>query len=90
MATQILSITCDNASCNDKMIEELAKCVTGFPGQANRTRCFAHIINLVVKSLLKQFDILKNNAGPTLSATQQELEELAEELETEGGGKGDG
>ena len=72
------------------MIVELAKRVMGFPGQANRTCCLAHIINLVAKRLLKQFDVLKNNAGPALSTTQQELEELAEELETEGGGKGDG
>ena len=80
MVSQILSITCDNASCNDKMVEELAMCVTEFPGQANRTHCFAHIINLVAKSLLKQFDLPENKAGSAVSATQEELQECMEEL----------
>src|SRR6266481_3143445 len=79
--SQMLSLTCDNASCNDKMVEELAMRVTEFPGQANRTCCFAHIINLVAKSLLKQFDLPENKAGSSVSATQEELQEFTEELE---------
>lgn len=27
-----------------------------FPGAANRCRCFAHIVNLVVKAILRRFD----------------------------------
>lgn len=38
------------------MIEELSEIVDEFPGEANRTRCFLHIINLVAKSMLKQFE----------------------------------
>ena len=81
--SQMLSLTCDNASCNDKMVEELATRVTAFPGQANHTCCFAHIINLVAKSLLKQFDLPENKAG---SATQEELQEFEEEVEMDGAG----
>ena len=47
---------CDNASNNDVMIEELEHLLNDFPGAANQMRCFAHIINLVVKSILRQFD----------------------------------
>ena len=79
----MLSVTCDNVSCNDKMVEELAKRVMEFPGQANCTRCFAHIINLVAKSLLKQFDLPENKAGSAVSAAQ-DLQEFAEELEMDG------
>ena len=79
----MLSVTCDNVSCNNKMVEELAKCVTEFPRQANRTHCFAHIINLVAKSLLKQFDLPKNKAGSVVSAAQ-DLQEFTEELEMDG------
>lgn len=38
------------------MIAELAKRIDGFPGEACRTRCFCHIVNLVAKSLMKQFN----------------------------------
>jgi hypothetical protein len=34
---QVLSITCDNASPNDTMIDELSSMLEGFPGAANRT-----------------------------------------------------
>ena len=37
------------------MIEHLAVLVDAFPGAPNQTRCFAHILNLVVKSVLRQF-----------------------------------
>ena len=79
----MLSLTCDNASCNNKMVKELATYVMEFPGQANHTCCFAHIINLVAKSLLKQFDLPENKAG---SATQEELQEFEEEVEMDGAG----
>ena len=79
----MLSVTCDNASCNDKMVEELVKHVTEFPRQANHTCCFAHIINLVAKSLLKQFDLPENKVGSAVSAAQ-DLQEFVEELEMDG------
>jgi hypothetical protein len=41
------------------MIEHLAVLIDTFPGAANQTRCFAHILNLVAKSVLRQFEAPK-------------------------------
>jgi len=42
------------------MIESLADLLPDFPGAANRTRCFTHILNLVAKCIMKQFDAPKS------------------------------
>ncbi|KAF9047976.1 hypothetical protein BDZ89DRAFT_941500, partial [Hymenopellis radicata] len=55
----LLSITCDNASPNDVMMQHLGDILPGFEGPKNRMQCFAHIINLVARSLLTSFDPLK-------------------------------
>ena len=39
------------------MIESMATVIADFPGKANRVRCLAHIVNLVVKVILRQFDV---------------------------------
>ena len=72
-------MSCDNASNNDSMITELSKLVTKFPGAANQTRCFLHILNLVVKSIIKQFDLPKTPTGRLNDA----LLDLAGDLENE-------
>jgi hypothetical protein len=54
---QILGVTCDNASANDTMVESLAMVMSHFSGEANRARCLAHIVNLVAKIILRQFDM---------------------------------
>ena len=85
--SQILAITCDNASSNDKMINKLAAKLVEFPGAPNCACCFAHILNLVVKSIMHQFDL----AGTRSDATQESTNELyklagdieGEELETQ-------
>ena len=82
---QILSITCDNASPNDVMIEALAELVTAFPGAANRTRCFAHTLNLVVKVVLHQFDMPKGKANVIPDVAMQALLDLAGDIEMEEG-----
>ena len=41
------------------MVEHLATLIEDFPGAANQTRCFTHILNLVAKSILRQFDVAK-------------------------------
>ena len=41
------------------MVSELEKMLPEFPGEAARTRCFAHVVNLVAKSVIKQFDAPK-------------------------------
>ncbi len=41
----------------------MAALLQAFPGAANRTRCFAHILNLVAKCIMKQFDAPKKKKG---------------------------
>lgn len=62
------------------MIIELPNLLLKFPGGANQTRCFLHILNLVVKSILKQFDLPKTIADRGLDNA---LLELAGDLECE-------
>jgi hypothetical protein len=80
---QILGITCDNASPNDVMVDALAELLVAFPGAANRTRCFTHILNLVVKVILRQFDVPKSEGGEALDAASQALADLAGNIEME-------
>jgi hypothetical protein len=68
-------VSCDNASNNDSMIDKLSDLVTEFPGAANHTRCFLHVLNLVVKSIIKQFDLPKKQKG--------KLDDWAGDLENE-------
>ena|SRR5260221_9425465 len=77
---QILSVTADNASNNNKMIERLTELIDGFPGAANQTRCFTHILNLVAKSILRQFEAPKAK-GDSINDAMTELEAIAGELE---------
>lgn len=44
------------------MVDVLAKLLKRFPGHANQIRCVAHIVNLVVKLILRQFDAPKKTA----------------------------
>ena len=67
------------------MIENLAELIDDFPGAANQTRCFLHILNLVVKSILRQFDLPKKKkaSGNDLDAseeTDETWDQAAEEL----------
>ena len=83
LCLQILSITCDNASPNDVMIDELAGLIKSFPGDANHTRCFNHILSLVAKSIIRQFDLLKAEADEALSVVEKELFDIAEGIDLE-------
>jgi hypothetical protein len=65
------------------MIREVAKRVPKFRGDPSRTRCFAHIINLVVKSILKQFDAPSKQLNEELEKAERELESLAGDLDVE-------
>ena len=65
------------------MICELAKRLVEFRGDPNRTRCFAHIINLVVKSILKQFDKPSKQLTKDLDDAERELESLAGDIDLE-------
>ena len=65
------------------MAKELKKLLTEFSGGAKRTRCFDHVINLVVKSITRQFDVHKTGNNEVLSEALKDLMELAENLEEE-------
>ena len=65
------------------MIDELATLVDNFPGSTNRTRCFTHIINLVVKSILQQFDVPKVKRNEVVDQATEELLKLAGDIEGE-------
>ena len=81
------------------MVEELASLLENFPGAANQTRCFLHILNLTAKSILQQFEIpkKKNSDGDggdgddgdgwdnkkVLKKAISELQALSKEIEEE-------
>jgi hypothetical protein len=79
-APQVLSVTCDNASANDKMIDELEEgAMPGFSGATNRTRCFDHVVNIVARTVVRRFDVPKG--GKT--DADAELSKLAEGIDAE-------
>ncbi|KAF8325139.1 hypothetical protein F5887DRAFT_826223, partial [Amanita rubescens] len=51
----ILSITCDNATNNDVMVAKLERLLPDY-SPLDRSRCFLHVVNLIAKSIVKQFD----------------------------------
>ena len=65
------------------MVTELAYLLDDFPGSANQTRCFAHVLNLVVTSIISQFDLPKNKNGKDLKEATKELLSLADNIEVE-------
>jgi len=65
------------------MINALAELVIAFPGTVNQTRCFTHILNLVIKVILCQFDMPKPNADEALDVASQVLVDLAGNIEME-------
>ena len=65
------------------MVEELADLLDSFPGAANQTRCFTHILNLVAKSIIEQFDVPKAQADRTLDEAAEVLATLAVDLDME-------
>ena len=78
---QILSITCDNASNNDTMVSELEKLLEVFPGESNRTHCFDHIVNLIAKSVIRQFDTPTVKGNEAFDDVLRELMVSAGDLE---------
>jgi hypothetical protein len=80
---KVLSITCNNTLCNDTMIAELANLLANFPGQVNQTHCFLHIINLVAKSIIWQFDVIKGKADEALNEAEEVLHAPADGLDLE-------
>ena len=71
-------MTCDNASNNDVMIDKLQESIPEFSGSASHTCCFLHIVNLIAKLLIRQFDAKKAGAEG-----DHEMAELQREFEEE-------
>lgn len=44
-----------------------------FPGESNRSRCLAHIVNLVVKIILRQFDVTKKKVKRNVPGDNPDL-----------------
>ena len=74
------------------MVDELAGRLKEFPGATNRTRCFTHIINLVVKGIMYQFDVPSKKSGAFtderaeayhMIAGDIEMDELLTQVESE-------
>jgi hypothetical protein len=80
---QILSVTCDNASNNDKMVRQLERLIDEFKGQESQTRCFTHILNLIAKSIIRQFDVPKAQYNRVFDEATMALMELAGDIEHE-------
>ena len=53
----MLAITCDNVNNNNVLVDKLKKKILTFGGEASCIWCFAHVINLVAKSIITQFDL---------------------------------
>lgn len=60
------------------MVARLAEVLPAFDGEASRVRCFAHIINLVVKSILQVFEAPKGRKGRTGGAIDEGSEDEGE------------
>ncbi len=66
------------------MTDELEALLPDFQGTFSRTRCFLHILNLVAKAILKQFDVKEvKDPEALVDEDVRELEELVKELEVE-------
>lgn len=65
------------------MVEQLAASVDAFGGSTSHTRCFAHTLNLVAKTVLHQFEVSLDRAGGNLDANEAALRELAAGLDVE-------
>ncbi|KAH9445540.1 hypothetical protein Pst134EB_023381, partial [Puccinia striiformis f. sp. tritici] len=79
LGNQICGIVSENASNNATMIEELAKLNwKRFEGEPHWIQCFAHILNLIVKAILRPFGRAKKASG-TGEIEESDDEEEAQE-----------
>jgi hypothetical protein len=63
------------------MIVTLGNTLHNFPGPANRARCLAHIVNLVARAVLHQFDVSKgrdDEAGEGESRAEEEVQSITD------------
>lgn len=65
------------------MINELDELLENFSGAESQTRCFAHIINLIAQTIIRQFDIPKAKEGGLVDQAVNELQVLATDIDIE-------
>jgi hypothetical protein len=67
------------------MIEELSEMIANFSGKPNQTQCFTHVLNLIAKTIIKQFNALtKAQKGSSRPESDEEvLEKLVEGMDME-------
>jgi hypothetical protein len=65
------------------MINKISDIIKTFSRDENRARCFNHIVALVTKSTVRQFDVPKGLANTALDVVERELQELAEGIDIE-------
>ncbi|KAE9387077.1 hypothetical protein BT96DRAFT_740055, partial [Gymnopus androsaceus JB14] len=53
---KIISITCDNASANTAMLEDLKEILPNFLSKDAHVRCMSHMVNLMAKGVLCPFE----------------------------------
>ncbi|QRV88442.1 AC transposase [Ceratobasidium sp. AG-Ba] len=53
--SKLVSVCLDNASNNDTLTEWLPRLIESFIGPQSRTRCAAHVVNLIVKAFTDHF-----------------------------------
>ena len=78
-----LCITCNNASPNDTMIDALKHSLDDYPGDANHAHCFNHVIMLMAKQMMQQFDVAKGGADVALDKAEKELRDLVAGMDIE-------
>jgi len=69
-------------SNNDVMIDELEDQVLKFGGRATHPCCFLHMVNLIAKSLVCEFDVKKWRDGEYTRSEDEDAERLEQELRT--------
>ena len=65
------------------MVDELKNLIDVFPGESNCTCCFDHIVNLIAKSVIQQFDTPKAKGNEAFDDVLRELMVSAEDLDRE-------
>jgi len=60
------------------MVDELVDRVPQFGGATSRTHCFLHIINLIAKLIICQFDVQKKDLDAVFDGDTQEIQGLDE------------
>src|ERR1700720_3542843 len=60
------------------MIDDLPNRIVTFPRDENRAQCFNHVLALIAKGSICQFDVPKGKADAALDEAERESNELAE------------